>query len=91
MFLMERYDGADIVNVGVGTDVTIREVAELVREVVGFEGELLFDTSKPDGAPRKLLDVSRLSELGWKARTGLREGIESTYRWFLENQPHVRR
>lgn len=90
VFLMEHYDGADIVNVGVGRDVTIREVAEMVREAVGFEGELRFDTSRPDGAPRKLLDVSRLSELGWTATTGLREGIESTYRWFLENQSKVR-
>lgn len=90
VFLMEHYDGADIVNVGVGRDVTIREVAEMVREAVGFEGELRFDTSRPDGAPRKLLDVSRLSELGWTATTGLREGIESTYRWFLENQSQVR-
>jgi len=68
------------INIGTGQDVTIRELAELVRDVVGFEGEILFDRSKPDGAPRKLLDVSRIRALGWEARIGLREGLEGTYR-----------
>jgi len=83
--LMRTYNSPEIVNVGVGTDVTIHELAELVRGVVGFRGELAFDTSKPDGTPRKLLDVSRLSALGWKAKVSLRQGIEETYAWFLKN------
>ncbi|MFO0710524.1 MAG: GDP-L-fucose synthase [Sandaracinus sp.] len=82
---MERYDEADIVNVGVGEDLSIRELAELVREVVGYEGEIVLDTTKPDGTPRKLLDVSRLHALGWRAQIGLREGVAGTYRWFLEH------
>lgn len=75
VFLLENYDGAQQVNVGVGEDITIKELAELVAEEVGYSGEILWDTSKPDGTPRKLLDVSMLSELGWKAKTPLREGI----------------
>jgi GDP-L-fucose synthase len=82
--LMRTYEGSDIVNVGVGEDVSIRELAELVGDVTGFAGRIAFDTSKPDGTPRKLLDVSRLAGLGWKARTPLRDGVESTYRWYLE-------
>jgi len=78
-------------NVGTGEDVTIRELAETVREVVGFEGDLRFDTTKPDGTPRKLLDVSRLNALGWRARVELREGIEATYRWFIEHREGVRK
>lgn len=85
VFLMERYDGEDIINVGVGEDVTIAELAEIVRDVVGYEGAIEWDTSKPDGTPRKLLDVSRLHALGWRARIGLREGIEQTYRWYCEH------
>lgn len=84
VFLMETYGGAEIVNVGTGTDVTIRELCELLREVVGYRGRLVFDASKPDGTPRKLLDVSRLRELGWEARIGLREGLEQTYGWYLD-------
>lgn len=83
--LMRTYDKPEIVNVGVGEDVTIRELAELVRDVVGYRGELTFDTTKPDGTPRKLLDVSRLHALGWKAKVSLRQGIEQTYAWFLKN------
>lgn len=81
--LVERYDEADIVNVGVGEDVSIRELAELVRDVVGYDGDIVQDTTKPDGTPRKLLDVSKLHALGWRARIGLREGIASTYAWYL--------
>lgn len=81
--LMRTYEGSEIVNVGVGEDVAIGELARLVGEVVGFEGRIVFDTTKPDGTPRKLLDVSRLAGLGWQARTGLREGVERTYRWYL--------
>lgn len=79
VFLMERDAGDGLYNVGCGSDVSIRELAQTVREVVGFGGDLRFDPSKPDGTPRKLLDVSRLAELGWRARIGLREGIADTY------------
>jgi GDP-L-fucose synthase len=84
VFLMNNYDGEDWINVGWGEDITIRALAELVREVVGFDGELHFDTSKPDGTPRKLLDTQRMQALGWKPRIRLREGLTSTYRWFVE-------
>jgi GDP-L-fucose synthase len=79
VFLMEREGVEPLCNVGTGVDVTIRELAETIMEVVGFEGEIVFDASKPDGTPRKLLDVSRLGALGWRAKIGLREGIEQTY------------
>ena len=85
LFLMKQYDGQQPVNVGWGEDVTIGELAELVGDVVGYRGKLEFDRSKPDGPPRKLLDVSKLSKLGWQAQIPLRAGIESTYRWFLDN------
>lgn len=84
-FLMQNYEESDIVNVGVGEDISIKELALLIKEVVGFEGELTFDRSKPDGTPRKLLDVGKLTALGWKARISLPEGITSTYRWFREH------
>jgi GDP-L-fucose synthase len=84
-FLMDHYEGAQHINVGTGTDLSIRELAETVRDVVHPGAELVFDASKPDGAPRKLLDVNRINALGWKASIGLREGIESTYAWFLAN------
>ena len=80
--LLERYDDAAPINIGVGEDVTIKELAETVARVVGFEGQLTWDTTKPDGTPRKLLDVSRINSLGWKASIGLEEGIRSTYAWF---------
>jgi len=86
LFLMERYDGGDPVNIGTGEDLTIRELAEMVRDVVGYGGRVAFDPDRPDGTPRKLLDVSRLHALGWRHRIGLREGIEQTYRWFLEQK-----
>jgi len=82
VFLMNNYDQSEIINIGVGQDSTIRELAELVREVAGFDGEIVHDTSQPDGMPRKLLDVSRLNKLGWKAKTSLREGIKITYDWY---------
>lgn len=78
------------INVGTGEDVSIRELAELLAEVTGFKGRLVFDTTKPDGTPRKLMDVSRLAAMGWRARTGLRDGIEETYRWFLQNSDGLR-
>lgn len=89
LFLMRHYESDEHINVGVGRDLAIRELAELIREIVAPEVELTFDTSKPDGMPRKLLDVSRLAELGWTASIGLREGIEQTYGWFLENQDQI--
>ena len=85
VFLMERYSAEEPINVGVGKDMSIASLAELVREVVGYEGEIRFDPSKPDGTPRKLLDVGRLHSMGWRARIPLREGIERTYRWYLED------
>lgn len=86
LHLFSSYEGAAVVNVGVGDDVSIAELAALVSAVVGFEGRIVYDTSKPDGTPRKLLDVSRLQALGWKAKIGLADGIASTYRWFLEQR-----
>jgi len=83
--LMKTYSGEAQVNVGIGADVTIRELAETIVRVVGFDGSIGYDTSKPDGAPRKLLDVSRLADLGWSARTGLEEGLRRTYDWYLAN------
>jgi GDP-L-fucose synthase len=85
IFLMRHYDEADHVNVGCGEDLTIQELAEQIREVVYPGARIRFDASKPDGAPRKLLDVSRLHALGWRHRISLADGIASTYRWFLEN------
>jgi GDP-L-fucose synthase len=85
-FLIEHYDSPEIVNVGCGQDVTIRELAELVCDVVGFTGTLEFDSTKPDGTPRKLLDVGKLTKLGWQAKIPLRNGVESTYEWFLKNR-----
>lgn len=85
LFLMDSYEGADHINVGTGEDLSIRALAELVRDVVHPAASLVFDPTKPDGTPRKLLDVSRLRALGWHHRIDLREGIESSYRWFVEN------
>ena len=84
------YPNPCFVNLGTGVDVTIRELAEAVKEVVGFEGELVFDTTKPDGTMRKLLDVSRMKSLGWQAKVSLRDGIEKTYEWFLKHQDYFR-
>ena len=84
MFLMEHYNGADPINVGVGEDKTIKELALLIKEVVGYRGEIRFDPSKPDGTPRKLLDVSKISRLGWRPKVKLKEGLIMTYEWFLK-------
>ncbi len=84
LFLLEKYDSPDIINVGCGEDISIRELAELVCDIVGFDGDLAWDTTKPDGTPRKLLDVSKLNQLGWRATVPLRDGIASTYDWFLK-------
>jgi GDP-L-fucose synthase len=88
-FLLENYDSPEVINVGCGNDVTIRELAGIVSEVVGFKGELVFDSSKPDGTPRKLLDTSRLEKLGWTPRVSLRDGIEQTYQWYLRSAPDL--
>jgi GDP-L-fucose synthase len=85
VFLMERYESSEIINVGVGEDVSIAELAGIIAETVGYEGEIVFDRSKPDGTPRKLLDVSRMHELGWKDSIPLREGIQKTFDWYLAN------
>jgi GDP-L-fucose synthase len=82
IFLMENYSDPELINVGTGTDVTIRELAEMVQRVTGFEGRIVFDASKPDGTPRKLLDVSRIEALGWKPRIELYDGIAETWRWY---------
>ncbi len=85
VFLMKNYSGATQMNIGLGSDLSIRALAETIIKVVGFEGELVFDTSRPDGTPRKLLDTTRLNDLGWTAPTSLDQGLEQTYAWFLEN------
>ena len=86
LFLMRNYEGEDIINIGVGEDITIARLAEIVGAVVGFEGEIIYDSSKPDGTPRKLVDVSRINGLGWRASIGLEDGVRSTYQWYLENE-----
>ena len=90
VFLMLNYDEAEIVNVGTGVDVSIAELAALVKKVTGFDGEIVFDTSKPDGTPRKLLDVSKLHKLGWKENISLEDGLTNAYNWFLDNQDTYR-
>ena len=85
LLLLEKYDSPEIINVGCGEDISIRELAELICDIVGFDGELNWDTTKPDGTPRKLLDVTKLRALGWKPSIPLREGIARTYEWFLAN------
>ncbi|MFW5886842.1 MAG: GDP-L-fucose synthase, partial [Bacteroidota bacterium] len=84
-FLMENYNDKQFVNIGTGKDISIRELAETIMEVTGYIGKITFNTNKPDGTPRKLLDVSKLHGLGWKHKIELKEGIEKTYRDFLEN------
>jgi len=90
LFLMERYEQDQHINVGTGEDISIRELALLIRDIVYPDAELVFDTSKPDGTPRKLLDVRRLTELGWTASTPLREGLEATYEWFRSHESALR-
>ena len=85
VYLAEHYSGYEHVNVGSGTDVTIKELVGIICEVVGFEGDIFFDQSKPDGTPRKLMDNTRLTELGWQPKTGLKEGLAKSYQWFLDN------
>src|SRR5437867_4457087 len=85
LFLLEEYDSPEIINVGCGEDISIRELAELICDIVGFEGELAWDVTKPDGTPRKLLDITKLRALGWHPTISLRDGITQTYDWFLAN------
>jgi GDP-L-fucose synthase len=86
VYLMNHYNGSEIVNIGVGEDVTILELANIIKEEVAYNGIIVFDTTKPDGTPQKLLDVSKIHQLGWKAKTPLREGIRKTIQWYLENK-----
>lgn len=86
VFIMNHYDGSEIINIGVGKDISITELVSMIKEIVGFDGEIAFDSSKPDGTPQKLLDISKLEALGWRAKISLREGIKQTYQWYLENE-----
>jgi GDP-L-fucose synthase len=90
IYLLKNYEDEAIVNIGWGEDVTIRELAELVKEASGYQGRLVFDPSKPDGTPRKLLDTTRLTALGWRPKISLEAGIESTYAWFREHAAEAR-
>ncbi len=85
LFLLEKYDSPEIINIGCGQDISIRQLAELICDVVGFRGELRWDRSKPDGTPRKLLDVSKIKKLGWQPTISLRDGVARFYEWFLDN------
>lgn len=86
LFLMKYYDSSEIINIGTGEDMTIKELAELVNRVIGYEGNIEWDRNKPDGTPRKLLDVRKISKLGWKPKTNLEEGISNTYNWYAANK-----
>lgn len=91
VFLMNQYDGAEIVNIGTGEDISIAALAQMIKKIVGYTGTIKWDHSKPDGMPRKLLDVSRLHSLGWKHQTSLETGLQSTYDWFVQNYDTIRR
>ncbi len=93
IFLLEKINASDIydagishINIGTGTDVTIKALARMIAQVVGYRGRIVYDTSKPDGAPRKLLDVSRINDFGWRPKVTLSKGIEEAYEWYLNNQ-----
>lgn len=90
VFLMDHYEGQEHVNVGTGIEHTIRQLAEVIKETVGHEVTMTFDTSKPDGTPRKVMDVSKINDMGWKAKTTLEEGIKHAYQWYCENQDRVK-
>ena len=91
VFLMKNYNDLEIINIGSGKDLSILDLAKLIREVVGYQGELKFQPAMPNGVNRKLLDISKISSLGWKPSISLRKGLESTYRWYLENMDHLRK
>jgi GDP-L-fucose synthase len=91
VFLMENYDSSEIVNIGTGKEISIRDLAVLIKEIVGYEGELRYNSDMPDGTPRKLVDNSRLTAFGWKASVSLRDGLNAVYRWFLHNIENVRK
>ncbi|MDD1750458.1 MAG: GDP-L-fucose synthase, partial [Methanothrix sp.] len=87
VFLMEKYDYSEIgefINIGTGRDITIKELALMIRDIVGFRGEIVWDSTKPDGTPKKLLDISRIKALGWEPKTSLEQGIRETYQWYLK-------
>lgn len=86
VFLMHQYEGNDWINVGTGEDISIKELAQIIKEIVGYQGQIIWDTTKPDGTPRKLLDVSKINQLGWKAKTSLKDGIEQTVEYFTQMQ-----
>lgn len=90
-FLMDSYEGPEILNIGTGTDISIRELAMLVKRVVGYDGDVVFDAEKPDGTPRKLVDVTRITNLGWRPEIGLEEGVANAYQWFMENTRGLQR
>lgn len=86
LFLMEHYDSAEMINVGCGYDITIKELAETIAGIIGFKGKIIFDSSKPDGVQQKLLDNTRMTKLGWKPKVSLKEGIEKTYQWYIKGK-----
>jgi GDP-L-fucose synthase len=86
LFLLEHYSEKQFLNAGSGTDISIRELAELLAHIIGYKGSLVFDTSKPDGMPQKLLDVSKINSLGWNAQIALEDGLRGLYTWFLEHE-----
>lgn len=90
VFALENEFKDNLYNVGTGVDLTIKELAELIQKIVGHQGDIIWDSSKPDGTPRKLMDVSKMTQAGWKAKIGLEEGIQSTYQWFLDNQDSIK-
>jgi len=89
-FLLDNYSSGDIINIGTGVEISIRDTANAIREIVGYQGEILWDTTQPDGNPRRLLDVSRMNQLGWTAKTDFRQGVAATYQWFLDNRASAR-
>lgn len=91
VFLMNNYNGQEIINIGTGKDLTIKQLAETVKKIVGYPGKITWDTSKPDGTPRKLLNINRIKKLGWKPSITLESGLKTTYKWFLENEKGVRK
>lgn len=90
VFLMNKYNSSEIINIGTGIDLSIKELAEIIKEIVGFTGKLVWDSTKPDGTPRKLLDVSRIHKLGWRHQIDLKQGIKTTYEWYINNLNNIK-